>query len=197
MYRNLTSETHDYSERSSYQVMMWLGYDESFVDSIKECVKNSFATPNDYDSDNKFFKEDHFWQNLMRVNKHPSITLNNQTYHGNFRGADIAQAICEGFNPRPKVCSNRLYLTERGTDADFIHEDREDLHDAIMAKTLVITGIFLIIFNLAIVWIHKNYGNTAQQEKEMDDEINMAVSQYFALRGEDHNDGPRTNATGY
>ena len=97
----------------------------------------------------------------MRVNKHPSITLNNQTYHGNFRGADIAQAICEGFSPRPAVCVDKQYLKQRGTDADYIHEDRDDLHDAIMAKTLIITGIFLIIFNLCVVYIHKNYGNNA------------------------------------
>lgn len=96
----------------------------------------------------------------MRVNKHPSITMNNATYHGNFRGADIAQAICAGLTPRPAVCEDKQYLKQRGTDADYIKVDRDDLHDAIIAKTLIITGIFLIIFNLGVIYIHKNYGNT-------------------------------------
>lgn len=84
-----------------------LGYDMTFIESIKTCVNESFVDPDDLDSENKFFKEDKFWQNLMRVNKHPSMTINNRTYHGNFKGADIAQAICAGYHPKPEVCRGK------------------------------------------------------------------------------------------
>lgn len=84
-------------------------------------------------------------------------------------------------------------MKQRGTDADYIKVDRDDLHDYIMAKTLIITGIFLILFNLGVIYIHKNYGNTATQDKEIDDEINMAVTQYFALRGDDPSSSESTS----
>lgn len=72
--------------------------------AIEECVRNSFVEPGNIMSDNKILREDRRWQFVMGVNTHPSITINNQSYYGDFNGRDIARALCASFNVQKPEC---------------------------------------------------------------------------------------------
>lgn len=44
---------------------------------VAECVKKSFATYGDENSDNKYLSEDKNLSKLLNVQLHPSLTINN------------------------------------------------------------------------------------------------------------------------
>lgn len=83
-----------------------LGYSRSEIKSINDCVDESYMSVGDTTSDNQILKDDRQWQYLMRVNSYPAITINNQTYTGDFDGHDIAVALCASFQSRPKICAD-------------------------------------------------------------------------------------------
>ena len=69
-----------------------------------ECVNNSFSEPGNYKSDNRILADDRKWQRLMEIHEHPSVSINNHTYHGDLDGEDIARAVCASFDTRPEFC---------------------------------------------------------------------------------------------
>lgn len=76
------------------------------ADYISKCVQDSFYEPGNYQSDNRFFKEDRYWMRIMDIREHPTISINNHTYVGDFTGIDVAKAICASFKDRPEYCSS-------------------------------------------------------------------------------------------
>lgn len=70
-----------------------------------------------------------------------------------------------------------------GTDEqyeNFADAQFEDTTD----RDLVIAGLFILFVNLGMVWIHKATSKKANSN-EIQMEVNQAVAQYFALRGEE------------
>ena len=59
------------------RILKKLGYSKEELNSLNDCVKNSFKIEGDTQSDNDFLKTDREWQNLMRVTTYPSVTINN------------------------------------------------------------------------------------------------------------------------
>jgi len=55
----------------------------------------------------------------MEVTEHPSITINNHTYFGDFTGKDISRAICASFDVRPEVCKQNMLEVLRGTKDEY------------------------------------------------------------------------------
>lgn len=78
------------------------GHEE--VDSINACVENSFSTPSEYESDNSILRSDKVWSVSMGLQFHPSISINNHTYHGDISGQKLAFAICEAYDEKPDEC---------------------------------------------------------------------------------------------
>lgn len=74
-----------------------MGYSSRDITKIEACVDDSFEVSKDTTSNNKILEEDKQWQNLMRVSSYPSVTINNQTYIGDFDGYDISIALCASF----------------------------------------------------------------------------------------------------
>lgn len=85
----------------SYEIIDALGIDHKV---IHKCVETSFDTKDDYQSDNRFLREDKKWAQIMNIHQHPVITINNQTFQGEMTGPDIAKAICASFSTRPPYC---------------------------------------------------------------------------------------------
>jgi len=71
------------------------GHEE--VDTIRQCVDNSFETPGDKESTNKLLKEDYDWAKKLDLKFHPSIVINDKVYKGDIKGKELAQGICEAF----------------------------------------------------------------------------------------------------
>jgi len=69
-------------------------------------------------------------------------------------------------------------LIGRIEDYDTEADSSDDLKD------LLIAGIFIVLVNIVVVWVHKSRAKKSNNS-EIQDEVNSAVAQYFALRGDE------------
>jgi len=76
-----------------------LGVSKGVIDHIESCATFDLET-----GQGRSFSDDRYWQNLMRVTTHPTITINNQTYQGDLDGKDLSIALCASFKDRPELC---------------------------------------------------------------------------------------------
>ena len=164
--------------KSSNEALTHIGLDHKEVDT---CVENSFVEPGNYQSENLLLKEDRKWQSIMEITSHPTISINNHTYHGNFIGKDIAIALCASFKERPDECKNNQFLSKIGTDKDYDNFD-EDFIDH-TERNLIIGAVSILLVNVCLIQQYRK-SQKKQVSKEIRNEVNMAVAQYFALRGE-------------
>ena len=88
-------------------------------EEVNDCVENSFVEPGNYQSENRILKEDRKWQEIMRITSHPTISINNHTYRGNFVGKDIAVALCASFKDRPDECKDGSLASRIGSDQEY------------------------------------------------------------------------------
>ena len=149
---------------------------------IEECVSNSFEEPGNMMSDNKLLKEDRRWQYLMGVNTHPSITINNQSYYGDFNGRDIARALCASFNVQKPECQQGELEQLKG---DF--EELEVLDTSVSGShtfDIILLVIFTVLINIALIKFMRSQRKKKQKD-EIQQQVNLAVAQYFALRGDE------------
>jgi len=125
----------------------------------------------------------------MQVHEHPAITINNHTYHGDFNGKDISHALCASFKDRPDICKQDAFESLKGASVDYditssmvtiLSQMKPDTTE----RDLIIAGVFLVILNIGMVYIHKKRITTTSKS-EIQLEVNQAVAQYFALRGDE------------
>lgn len=148
------------------------GFDFLDIDpeEIEKCVNNSFDVPGNFQSDNRILREDRAWQNLQQIHTHPAISINNQTYKGDFNGKDIARALCASFKDQPKECTTDMSgLVGRMEDYDLEADESDDLKD------LLVAGIFIVLVNIVVVWVHKSRSKKSNSS-EIQDEVNSAVA---------------------
>ena len=116
-----------------------------------------------------YLKEDQLWQRIMEVNEHPSITINNHTYFGNFVGKDIGRAVCASFKDRPSYCT---------TDKmEKIHELRLQIVDSdsnVFRDLMIALVVFGMIF--AGYLYLKKHDSTTQSKTDIQIEVNQAVA---------------------
>ena len=66
-------------------------------------------------------------------------------------GKDIARALCASFKDQPKECSYDMSdVIGRFEDYDTEADEGSDLKD------LLVAGIFIVLINLAVVYVHKS-----------------------------------------
>lgn len=82
------------------------------------------------------------------------MTINNETYQGDFNGADIGHALCASFKDKPFECLNTDMSAFLGKDDDYKNDIENELDDT-TDRDLLIAGFFLCFVNLGMVWIHK------------------------------------------
>lgn len=105
------------------------------VGNINKCVEGSFFRYGEYQSTNEILKSDKEWANELVIEFHPSVVINNRTYHGDVEGIDLALAICAAYKEKPDECdlSWRIKTFESGVRSkdnvkmpqqrDYIYED--------------------------------------------------------------------------
>ena len=178
----LSLQKMELGKQISSNVLQTMGIPEN---EITECVNSSFAVKGNYQSDNKFLKEDRKWQRIMEVREHPAITINNHTYHGDFTGYDISKAICASFKDRPTYCKQDQFETLKGSDSEYTA-----IYNDTTTRDMLIAGTFILFLNIGMIWILKK-GQQKETKTEIQLEVNQAVASYFALRGEE----PKQNQT--
>jgi hypothetical protein len=67
-----------------------------------------------------------------------------------------------------------------GLDDEYDINAAEDSTDS----DLLVAGIFIILVNVVVVWVHKSHSKKSNTS-EIQEEVNQAVAQYFALRGDE------------
>lgn len=51
-------------------------------------------------------------------------------------------------------------------------------------KDLLVAGVFIVLVNIVVIWVHKSRSKKSNNS-EIQEEVNSAVAQYFALRGDE------------
>uniref|UniRef100_A0A7S3IG49 Uncharacterized protein n=1 Tax=Strombidium inclinatum TaxID=197538 RepID=A0A7S3IG49_9SPIT len=175
-------------QKLSYAILRELKVGEKFIKKVQDCEQDTFYRAGDLDSENEILKEDNGFHYLMGVHNRPSITINNSTYKGDLLKADVSRALCTSFKERPDVCQGNKIELLMGTDNDFLLVDEATKDNTLLQ--IFIAGCFLIFINIGMIMIHKKF-STSTQRNEISHEVSAAVSQYFALRGDDPSDTRR------
>ena len=166
------------------------------ADEIEKCVEDSFEEPGNYQSDNKILREDAKWQRIQNVHTHPAITINNETYTGDFNGKDIGRAICASFKDQPAECLNDDMTWFLGKDEDYKTFADVEFSEEDISFDLVIAGVFILFINLGMVCIFKKTSKKSNAN-EIQMEVNEQVSRYFSLRGEEATNETANTTDGY
>jgi len=99
---------------------------------------------------------------------------------GDFTGKDIARALCASFKDQPAQCAAGDMSGLLGRDDDYnIDAAAEDSF-----SDLLVAGIFIVLVNIVVIWVHKS-NSKKSNNSEIQEEVNSAVAQYFALRGDE------------
>jgi len=85
------------------------------VDEVDDCLKNSFKTAGDINTDNILLYQDKLLAEVYGVSIHPAITINGQIYRGDLSGYDVFRAVCASFlaKDRPSSCSIKEELLKK------------------------------------------------------------------------------------
>jgi hypothetical protein len=87
------------------------------------------------------------------VHSHPSISINNHTYIGDFTGPDIYRAICASFAQKPFECKQGNMELLRGMDYDY---KLIDANGQTLIRDMFIVGLLLMVVMSAMVFIHRS-----------------------------------------
>ncbi len=96
----------------------------------------------------------------MDIKEHPSVSINNHTYIGDFNGHDIAMAICASFKDRPNVCTE-IIRDAHIFGVDFLKGSDEEYrfvyngNDTIF-RDMTIIGLLVIVVMTGMILIHKS-----------------------------------------
>lgn len=159
---------------------------EPFVEQIAKCVGDSFVNPSDYESENRLFALDKAWGSKHNLIAHPSILINDFTYRGDIDYRDLKQAICSAYKVRPDNCNIAAALED--AENINIYANASFMQRFVMvfqAAHLLIIGLVIVLCNLCLIVLIRRRGAKSQSAR-INQQVNEAVSQYFALQTSDH-----------
>ena len=135
----------------------------------KDWAKNSVS--------NIFIDEELAAWDKLGSRTYPSVVINNKTYRGQIEPLGVYNAICAGFKNPPEVCLKTLGI-----------EPKLSLEDILAAKSgiaikrseIVVLCLVIIVLNVVVVYMCRRRARRDMQN-EMNNQIESAVSQYYAL----------------
>lgn len=139
---------------------------------IEKCVDNSVEGRNiDLDENTLFKYERDRWQDYG-VAFYPSLMINNQTYRGDLEAQPVFQALCAGFVEPQEEC--RWDYGQDDEESEDTDEDGIGTGSLLLILSLcfAMMAVVLIVYRM---WLKKEMKN------DMRNQVNTAVSQYFAL----------------
>jgi hypothetical protein len=133
---------------------------------VKECIARSVQGSNVNLHDNTLLAAERKVWESSGIAFYPSITINNQTYRGDFEADEVKAALCASYNNIPSVC-------------------RVEIDDSDASQGLGVTAVLLIVFLcfggvagllvLYVLYIRRQY------RADLRKQVGEAVSQYIAL----------------
>jgi len=96
---------------------------------------------------------------------------------------DLAHAVCAGFKDRPENCKHSEVKEM------FSNEDDWDIpeYGSTIEDSLLLIGLIVVGLNALLLAFCKWRQNAGDDKAVVEMEVNHAVQNYFALRGEDVN----------
>lgn len=112
----------------------------------------------------------------LQISFHPSITINNFTYHGDFDGQDIFQALCSSFKSadKPEQCG---VLYDLSTNISQISDFLLPHHRNYWIKVGLVVFIVNICLFLFCWKVQKK-----KAKKRVKKEVEMQVARYFRMK---------------
>lgn len=136
---------------------------------IEKCINESTLGQNVEIDDNSLLNEEKKAWNDYGVPFYPSLTVNNQTYRGDWEAQEVFIALCAGFSERQEEC-----IIQK--ESEEVVEETTGVGTAtvvmVLISCLILMGVVLFLYRL---WIRR------EMKDEMRMQVNNAVSQYFAL----------------
>jgi hypothetical protein len=153
-----------------------IGLDSSI---INKCVHDSFTASEDqkkianfeWYSENELLNRDSQDRVKYLLSFIPSITVNGRIFSGSWRAGNLFEAICAGFNKKPKVCYD---------EGAFKRPSKLSWFSIFMIISII------IIVNAVLFYFCKNYIRRKITERiestDINHKINTVVTSYIALR---------------
>ena len=164
---NQTCASGYISKECSYSVLDKISVDS---DDIEKCIKNSIEGANIDIDDNAILREEKKAWNDYGIPFYPSLAINNQTYRGDWEAQEVFVALCAGFAEPQKEC-------------EMPQEKVEDVIEVITGVgtgTVILVLISCLILMGVVLFLYRLYIKREMKD-EMRQQVNTAVSQYFAL----------------
>jgi len=111
-------------------------------------------------------EEDRQWAKTFGINMHPSISINNITYRGDFNGFDIFKAICAGFLEQPEICKGDkvFQVLSSVNSSDLLYHKRS----LVKLFHIIAAVILVLLLNLAALCIYRKY-----QKRKVNEELQL------------------------
>lgn len=143
-------------------------------DKTMQCVNNTFemtVNPNYQKDDNKVLKEESIKWKAYGSAYWPALIINERTYRGDLIPDNVVTAICAAFSDEPEFCLS--FKQELGSPGSVSAK-------GVTRNVLIFIVVFLVLLNIGIILLYRRCQNRDIQ-KNMQMQVNSAVSQYFAL----------------
>lgn len=151
-------------------------------DTTMQCVADSFTcAKKDWSKkscyNNIIDEEISYWKEFG-TNIYPSIVINKKTYRGQIEPLSVYNALCAAFKDPPQQCLKTLHKEPAGNTQAAIQEEI-DAH-SISGWEIFWLVFLIIIVNVVVVYCCRRRARR-ELTKEMNSQIESAVSQYIAL----------------
>lgn len=131
------------------------------------CIQDSVQGSNILLHDNKLLAEERVAWNSSGIAFYPSITINNQTYRGDFEADEVKSALCASYREIPDVCK--------------VETDDSDLETGGLTVSAVLLIVVLSFSGVAGLLILYVFYVRRQYREDLRKQVGEAVSQYIAL----------------
>ena len=156
------------TEACSYGIMQNLVN----INSVQTCVQSSAVDSGDLTlKDNILLKKEVRYLKQLTSSVYPTIILNNHTYRGDWEGLQLAQTICSSYLSSPGFCEAWTSQTNQ--------EEKRGLG---LSTILLIVGLVLALV-LVVLMLYRAWAKR-ELALELRQQVNLAMSQYYALGSE-------------
>ena len=140
-------------------------------DEIQACMDDSFETPTNTSTDNSLLRKERDELIKAGIFFFPAVIVNSQTMRGDVEAIEVVQAVCAGFQERPRECFEILGGLHPNTPPEQEGISMGILLAIVCGAVVLLAGV-LVVYRM---WLKREINS------ELKKQINLAVGQYFAL----------------
>lgn len=151
----------------------------------QKCIDDSFSSKDrtNPSTTNKIIDQEiKYWRDYG-TNIYPSVVINKKTFRGQIEPLAVFNAICAAFKTPPRQCMKTLHkeplksMKQAIQDAEIAMKDQDN---GVSVSLIIGIVLVLIVANVIVVYLCRRKAKR-EMNNEMNQQIESAVSQYFAL----------------